>query len=256
MIYQLPQPVVIFITFLLLMIFFYAGAWMKQKISGKASETKGVTIFIESTLLSLLLGFAYNTAANKSFARKELVIMELNSISTALARTKLYPDSIRHILIKEIGNYAISRAEYYRAGKDEDKIALKLAAGDSIGNVIIDKVSILGRDPSNAFHTLQMMPAINTMLDIASIREFQRTTRIPLESIKMLLLVSLLVSFLNGTNGKLDKVHFFGALGFSLIISMTIYLIFDLDSTREGYITLDKEEAKLEMFIKNLRKDF
>lgn len=236
------------------MISFYAGAWLKQKISRKESETKEVTIFIESTLLSLLLGFAYNTAANKSYARKELVITELNSISTSLSRAKLYPDSIRNRLIKDIKNYAISRSEYYNAGNDEEKIALKLAAGDSIANVLLDIVSIHAKDPSNLTYTMQMMPAINTMVDIASTREFQRTSRIPLESIKMLLLVSLLVSFLIGTNGKLDKVHFFGALGFSLIISMTIYLIFDLDTTREGYITLDKEEAKLERFIKNLQK--
>ena len=206
--------------------------------------------------MSLLLGFAYNTAAEKSFARKELVITELNSISTSLSRAKLYPDSIRNRLVKDIKNYAISRGEYYSAGNDEDEIALKLAEGDSITSVLLDKVAFHAKDPTNSTCTMQITPAINTMVDIASIREFQRTNRIPLESIEMLLLVSLLVSLLNGSNGKLDKVHFLGALGFSLIISMTFYLILDLDSTREGNITLDKEEAKLQMFIKKISKDF
>jgi hypothetical protein len=71
----------------------------------------------------------------------------------------------------------------------------------------------------------------------------------------MLWLVSLLVSFLNGTNSKPDKVHLFGALGFSLIVSITLYLILDLDSTREGYIRPDKEEIKIDSFIKKINKD-
>lgn len=255
MVYQLPQPVVILFFFLSLLAAFYVGAWLKKIISRKEGPTKGVTIFIESTLLSLLLGFAYNTAATKSFARKEFIITELNSISTTYSRAKLYPDSISKILKNDIRNYAISRTDYYRAGSNEDKISIELATGDSIGTALMDKVALYAKDPANSFYTQQMVPAVNTMVDNASTREFQRTNRIPLASIKMLVLVSLLVSFLNGTNSKPDRVRFFGAIGFSLIVSITLYLILDLDSTREGFIRPDKEEIKIDRFINKITTD-
>jgi len=54
-----------------------------------------------------------------------------------------------------------------------------------------------------------------------------------------------LVSFLSGSNGGFARNDWFTAIGFSFLVSMTLYLILDLDISRMGQINLDDQQKRL-----------
>jgi hypothetical protein len=109
------------------------------------------------------------------------------------------------------------------------------------------------RNDKNILATQQMVPAVNAMLAARDERETFRTARVPVAALKMMLLLSLIISFVNGAASREPKTYWYGALAFALLIGMTLFLIFDLDTPAQGLITLDSEQAKLIKLLNSIK---
>lgn len=83
---------------------------------------------------------------------------------------------------------------------------------------------------------MQMVPAVNDMMDAMSAREEARNTHVPESILFLLLTLCLAGSFIVGYASKSKDPDWIILLSYSFIMVMTIYLILDLDQPRKGII--------------------
>ena len=89
--------------------------------------------------------------------------------------------------------------------------------------------------------TIVVIPALNQMIDITTTRAIAAHTHTPILIFSVLLILGLICSMLAGfvlayTNTGNVRLH---VVAFAVVVTLTIYLIFDLDYPRFGIIQLD-----------------
>lgn len=96
--------------------------------------------------------------------------------------------------------------------------------------------------------SLLLLPALNEMIDITTTRAVALKTHTPPIIMGALILLALFCSLLAGyglANGKPFRMNLH-RVGFALIMTLTIYVIFDLDHPRFGVIRVDFADQALE----------
>ncbi len=96
-----------------------------------------------------------------------------------MLRADLYPDSIRKQFRNEFKEYIITRIDYYKANRDTTKIQQELDKADSISTLIWQQASKLSQQTSADNRSIQMIPAVNNMIDTMSKREVSRVSHVP-----------------------------------------------------------------------------
>ena len=124
--------------------------------------------------MALLLSFAFGISAAKYENRRQIIIQEANNIGTVILRCDLYPDSARMLFREDLKNYLEARIAYYNAGDDENQIKNILSNTDSLSGLCWRRAASLSRNPANTISSMQMIPALNAMIDIVSTREAGR----------------------------------------------------------------------------------
>ena len=196
-------------------------------------------------LMALLLSFSFNISASKYEGRKEVIIAEANNIGTVILRCDLYPDSVRNPLRADLKNYLESRIRYYEAGDNQEFIEKALVVGDSITAVIWKRAADYARKTGSTPATLQMVPALNAMIDIVTTREAGRRAVFPRLILNILLLLTLISSFLTGYSSKSPERKKVLIFAFALMTTLTLYLVIELDRPRQGLINLSKSEEQM-----------
>lgn len=204
-------------------------------------------------LLSLLLAFTFNLSASRYDARRQTIIDEANNIGTAILRTQLYPDSIRDYLKTDFKKYVEARIAYYETGNDEEKTQAAQNHSSLISQRIWNNIAALSQKPDNTFRSQQMIPALNNMIDITTTRDDKRVAYVPNSILNLLFILCLVSAFIIGYGRKEKKIDWVLLVGFTLMISITIYLILDLDHARSGIITMDKAHTKI-LELRNMFK--
>ena len=196
-------------------------------------------------LLSLLLAFTFNFSASRYDARRQTIISEANDIGTALLRTNLYPDSVSKLLQADFKQYIEARINYYEVGIDEDKISLVSNKSSILALKIWDRIAVLSQRPENVLRSQQMIPAVNSMIDITSVRDDKRIAYVPNSILNLLFILCLASAFIIGYGRTEKKTDWVMLYCFTLMITITVYLILDLDQGRSGVITMDTAHQKM-----------
>jgi len=195
--------------------------------------------------MALLLAFTFNMAATKFETRRDIIIEEANAIGTAILRCDMYPDSARKVFRQNFAKYLEARIAYYDAGVDEKNIKSALDESDMHSGSIWKLATALSQDRENFVRSAQMIPALNAMIDIVTTRENSRIAKVPPLILWMLLLLTLVSSFLTGYAQKTIQRNRVMIIAFALMTALTLYLIMELDRPRKGWITLDPAEKKI-----------
>lgn len=196
-------------------------------------------------LVALLLAFTFSMSASRYEERRHIIIEEANVIGTAILRADLYPDSIRAAFRKDFEAYVEERIEYFEAGTDTTRILESLARCNAIAMKLWNRATTLGHDPKNLISTNQMIPALNQMIDIVTTRFATSLAKVPKSILWLLFLLCLVASFVVGYGRKGKKLDWVMVAGFSLMTSLAIYLILDLDRSRRGIITMDNAHERI-----------
>lgn len=232
------------VIMLLLVLSFRLGIYLRDK-KYKDTEFKSSTFLIEGMLLSMLLSFTFSMAAGKYDKRRSLFAEEINCISTVLLRIQLYPDSVSSVMMGHMSAYLDSRIEYYEMQEDYMRIDSVVAVSDSISRLIFRTVVNYAENTNNLLVTQQTVPALNAMFDCVTLREIYREAKVPISVLRLLFLLILVFSFLNGYNQGSKNLNWAQAIGFFVLICSAFLLIMDLNDNRSGKINLDKEQKKL-----------
>lgn len=241
MLYTMPAPLLAGILFVGIIFFYVLGLramqLMKKKNPSYTPDGIGPLEGAVLGLLSLLLAFTFNQSASHYDVRRDLLVGESNDIGTALFRSALYPDSLKMAFRSDFKDYIKARIAYHEAGTDEEKILSTLQEASGISTRIWQRASTISQWPGDPTRSMQMIPAINTMIDAMSKREEARKKLVPESILWLLFLLSVTGSFIVGYASKSRKIDYVILCTYSLMTVMTIYFILDLDRPRRGIIT-------------------
>ena len=239
-------------TLLLLTILALTGLGYKvgqlklNKLKVKSLKESSSSFSSLSGLLFLLLAFTFGMSVSRYDSRRQVIVQESNTISTAVLRADLYVEKERLLFRKDFKEYVEARINYYKAGKDLEKIKLSNELTQSISMKLWKRASKLSLDHTNSDATRLMIPALNEMFDITTTRLAGEKAKVPDSIIWLLFLLACITSFYSGYSAALKgSIDWLVEFGFCLMISVTVLFIFDLDRPFRGLVTLDESNKNI-----------
>lgn len=246
--FYIPGGIIAAVFFILILVFYRLGFLLRVKrmkmLHAKDDQELGSLNGAMMGLLALLLAFTFGMANSRYDLRRELVVKEANIIGTAILRTDVYPDSIRTELRGMFKEYVEARIGYYKAGTDIEAVNLHFSKGNDLSRNIWKTATSYARTDDITTRTAQLLPALNEMIDIVTSRKASGEAHLPHSILYFLFALCFCVSFMMGYD-KRERFDWIVTAGFSLMLSITIYIILDLDRPRRGLINLDKQNEKI-----------
>jgi len=215
----------------------------------ESDHHRGNRILVESAiygLLGLLIAFTVSGAASRFDARRTLTVQEANTIGTAYLRLDLLPAAAQPELRRKFRRYAEARLAVFRLLPDFEASNAEAVRANELQRLIWNEViAALPGVPQSA--TLMLLPALNEMFDITSSRAIAAQAHTPLVILCALAVLALFCCLLAGYGlaGENPLGSALRMIGFALIVTLTIFVILDLDYPRVGLIRLDYADQAL-----------
>jgi hypothetical protein len=198
-------------------------------------------------LLGLLLAFTFSGAATRFEERRHLIAEETNAIGTAWLRLDLLPADAQPEIRTLFRRYLDVRVETYRDAADRDATAARLAEATTLQHDIWAKAVLAsGRPEVSTQAAMLLLPALNDLIDITTTRAVAMQTHPPPIIFLLLVGLSLVCSLLVGYVMCSTRVRsWFYLLLIATTMSLTIYVILDLEYPRFGLIRVDAADQTL-----------
>jgi hypothetical protein len=211
-----------------------------------AHEGIGVIEAAVFALLGLLLGFSFAGATARLDSRRQLIVQEANSIGTAYLRLDLMPAADQPEIRRLFREYLDTRLRVYEKLPDLGAAEQELARGEQIQQEIWSRAVTASRaDPTQNAARL-LLPALNEMIDVTTSRTIALHTHLPTLIFALLICVALLSGLLAGyAMAKRERRSWLHLLLYAAVVSMTIYVVLDLDYPRSGLIHLKAADNAL-----------
>jgi hypothetical protein len=232
-----------------------AGIRQMARHGGTLTEGAGAAEAAVFALLGLLLAFTFSGAASRFENRRHLINTEANAIGTAYLRLDLLAADAQPELRQLFRTYVENRASVYSDANDEAATRAKLAAGAALQQQIWTK-SVNASQQSGAAPQagILLLPALNDMIDITTTRVSASQNHPPMVVFLLLAVLgflgALLVGYATSTNKKRGWLH---TLVFAAILSLTAYVIVDLEYPRLGFIRVDVADQLLRELRESMR---
>jgi len=242
-----PTILIAIILFILLLIFYILGYRLRLRKNKQNQDHSQDLGAINSTLLgllALLLAFTFSMSNSRFDTRRSLIIEEANNIGTAILRADIYPDSMRQLLRSQFQEYLEARIAFYQTGMDEKKIVETYLKANEISSQIWSTAATYAKIDNITTRTSEMIPALNAMIDITTTRRAAGEATIPDSIMYFLFILCLCSSFLLGYDHK-NRFDWIVVIGFSIMLSATVFTIIDMDRPRSGLINMDKPNEKI-----------
>jgi hypothetical protein len=198
-------------------------------------------------LLGLLLAFTFSGAASRFDERRWFINSEANAIGTAYLRLDLLPEEAQAPLRDLFRRYAENRTTVYHDAQKQDDVLRGLAEGTVLQNEIWKQAMAAMRLPgASSQATMLLTPALNEMIDITATRVMATRNHPPNVIFVLLGVLSLVGAMLVGYGTSTNKDRsWFHQVTFALVISLSIYVIVDLEYPRLGLIKIDGADQAL-----------
>lgn len=191
-------------------------------------------------LLGLLVAFTFSGAAERFVGRRHMIIEEANDIGTAYLRVDLLPADAQPELKGLFRKYVDSRLAIYQQASALELTRVRLAESQQIQSEIWTKSVAAAKRSENTAATMLLIPALNSMFDITTVRTAAREDHPPFIIFIMLAVIALASSMMAGFEmAGASRRSWLHVVGFSLILSISVYVILDLEFPRLGLIRVD-----------------
>jgi len=217
------------------------SAGKKRKKESKLDSTILGSLF---GLLGLLLAFSFSLATTFLGIRREIIIDESNNIGTAILRSDLYSESERQMFRADFKQYIEARIDYF-ANKDIMSVLEAQDRSVKIQQLLWKRAIRLSRDSGYYVASMQMIPALNNLIDISSKRYYVDAVHLPEPIIYLLVILACACAFYVGYTVSRRDNDWLLVMGFCLLTAMVVFVIFDIDRPRRGLITLDKINSSI-----------
>jgi hypothetical protein len=200
-------------------------------------------------LMGLLIALTFSIAASRLEARRQVVVDEANAIGTAWLRIALLPEARQGAMRQYFRQYVDTRLAFHRDVANVQAATGALVLTNSLQNEIWSQaVNDCAETPSVA-GTILFLPALNSMIDLTTSGTMMAKNHLPWVIRALLVLAPLLCAFMAGIESapRVQRV-WMPAILFALMLSLTIYVVLDLDYPRVGLIRINPvDEALIEL---------
>jgi len=192
-------------------------------------------------LLGLLIAFTFSGALTRFDARRTQVVDEANAIGTAYLRIDLLPSSAQPRLRETFRNYLDARIASYRLLPDLQAAERELARSQALqADLWAQAVAAVRLPESRPQAEMLIMPALNQMFDITTVRLAATQMHPPVIIYAMLIAFALASALLAGYQSAVERGYLWlRQIGFASIIAFTVYVILDIEYPRLGWIRID-----------------
>lgn len=240
---------ILVLTLFVLMLLFIAMGHRLGKIL-KVTTALDITEGAVFTLMALLVAFSFSSANQRYDQRRIMIVNEANAISTAYLRLNFLLPQDQLILRQDFLSYVNNRLAIYNALPDMNKSKLALDQSKVIqAKLWADLTSASLNKAIPLYAPMFLVPAVNTMFDIANSRTSYTYLHLHAIVFTLLFIVVLLSAFLTGYGmvgrGTWHSVHI---IAFAFITVFTLYTIIDLEYPRFGFIS----ESHFDMYLSNI----
>jgi hypothetical protein len=228
---------VLAVSFVLLWLALRIGVFFRQRRRGPDDETReefAVIVAANLTLLGLIIGFSFAMAISRYDQRKNYEEAEANAIATEYARADLLPlsDAVRlRVLLKD---YLDQRLLFYQT-RDENRRPQIDAATAQLQAQLWSAVEV----PAAAKPTPVIALAVSGMNDVLNSQGYTQAAwwnRIPPAAWGLMAAVAICCNLILGYGARRAAAKSALLLAVPLIVSISFFLIADLDSPRGGTI--------------------
>jgi hypothetical protein len=197
-------------------------------------------------LLGLMLAFTFSGAAARFDHRRELTVLEANAIGTAYLRLDLLPADAQPRLRQDLQSYVDARIAFFEALPDRAAATIPLARSAALQRAIWHQAAVAALRAPVPSIAGQLLPALNEMIDITTTRQSAFLRHPPQIIFAMLALLELACATFTGfgmaRNQSRSRLH---VLGFAAILTLTTYVIVDLEYPRHGLISVSAVDQLL-----------
>ena len=238
-------PLVVFVvSSVVLWLSSQVGARFLQKrltLEEAVREDFGVVLAATLTLLGLIIGFTFSMAVNRYDQRKNYEEGEANAIGTEYVRADLLPEPDAKKVRALLKSYVDQRVLFYSTHHN----FYTVGAADEIRRVD-DRTAQLQAElwnaikaPAAAQPTPIMALVVAGMNDVLNSQGYAQAAwwnRIPVAAWGLMLLIAVCSNLLVGYGARNPKIQGHLLLVLPLVVSVSFFLIADIDSPRGGLI--------------------
>lgn len=197
-------------------------------------------------LMGLLIAFTFTGAADRFDHRRDLIVEEVNAMGTAWLRLDLLQPEARDDLRGLMREYVDARIATYANVTDAAAVREALQRTQDAQAAFWSRMIPALKAETQLALVVQIVPAVNSMFDIAQTRVLATRQHPPLAVYLMLgvlvLVSSLLAGFGMAKAASQSRLHM---LALAAILSLSIYLILDMEFPRLGFIRVDQFDQAL-----------
>jgi hypothetical protein len=240
-----------FALFAGMLCFTAAGRWIGRTRFNRKAEEESFAVLEGGVfgLMGLLIALTFSVSASRLETRRQMIVDEANAIGTAWLRIALLPEARQGVMRQDFRQYVDTRLAFHRDVTDLNAAVRALRRTNSLqGEIWSNAVADCAETPSVA-GTILLLPALNSMIDLTTSATMMAKNHLPLLIRALLILSPLLCAFLAGIeSAPRDRRVWIPAILFALMLSLTVYVVLDLDYPRVGLIRINTvDEALIEL---------
>ncbi len=206
----------------------------RKKMEDEERDDFSMIVAATLTLLGLIIGFTFSMAISRYDQRKNYEEAEANAIGTEYVRADLLPTADGARVRELLKSYLRQRIRYYETRDDEELEKIN-ATTSQIQNDLWSAV----RAPAAAQPTPVLALTLSGMNDVLNSQGYTQAAwwnRIPVSAWGLMILIGICCNLLIGYGGRNAGSHRFLFLVLPLVVSISFFLIADIDSPRGGVI--------------------
>ncbi len=221
----------------------------QRKLEEDIRDDFGVILAATLTMLGLIIGFSFSMATGRYGLRKNYEAAEANAIGTEYVRADLLPAADAAKVRALLRNYLDQRALYY-VTRDEQQIRQITARTAQLQTELWSAVLA----PPAAQPTPMVALAVSGMNDVLNSQGYTQAAwwnRIPMAAWVLMAAIAIICNALIGYRARSVKAEDILLLLLPLVVSISFFLIADIDSPRGGVIRVTPQN--LASLVESLR---
>ena len=224
--------------------FLFLGHWIGTRAIARGAKPAHNIASLEGAvfaLLGLMIAFTFSGALSRFDLRRAQAVDEANAIGTAYLRIDLLPASTQPPLREAFRHYVDARIATYRSLPNIHAANRAVSRASQLqGEIWTQAVAALRLQEARPQTEVLLLPAINQMFDIATVRLTATQIHPPLIVYVMLIGLAFASALLSGYQSaegmSYDWMH---KIGFAVVVAFTVYVTLDIEYPRLGFIRLD-----------------
>jgi hypothetical protein len=233
---------VLVLSFLLLWLSGWVGTSFRHKRrtpDDAAGADAGLVLGATLTLLGLIIGFTFSMAISRYEQRKNFEEAEANAIGTEYVRADLLSAADAQRVRTLLANYTDQRILFYTT-RDEQQLRRVNAETAQLQTELWSTVAKPAATQQTPITAL-IVSGMNDVLNSQGYTQAAWWNRIPPSAWALMLLIALCCNLLIGYCIRRTGMEFIVFLVLTMVVSISFFLIADIDSPRGGIIRVDPQ---------------